>query len=57
MTMYYAGLLYAAIAIGIFLLCRALVLWYWKVNTIVSLLQEIADRLSNRIPKEEQSQV
>jgi len=44
------------IAVVIFLVCRAIVLWYWKIDTIVSLLQEIADSLSNKIQREEQKQ-
>jgi len=44
------------IAIVIFLVCRAIVLWYWHIDTIVSLLQEIADSLSNKIQREEQKQ-
>jgi len=51
------GVIIGATAVLLFLACRALVLWYWNINTIVSLLQEIADRLSNRIPKEEQKQI
>lgn len=56
MTMYYAGLMYVAIAIVIFLVCRVLVLWYWKIDTIVSLLQDISGNLSNIVQKTEQKQ-
>lgn len=57
MTMYYAGLMYVVVAIVIFLVCRALVLWYWKIGTIMSLLQDISDSLSNTVQKTEQKQV
>jgi len=31
----------------IFLLCRAIVLWYFKVDKIVALLERIAEQLEN----------
>jgi hypothetical protein len=34
-----------AIAIGLFFLFRAVILWYWKVNEVVRLLTDIRDRL------------
>jgi hypothetical protein len=30
---------------AIFLSCRAVVLWYWKVDKIVDLLEEISEQL------------
>jgi hypothetical protein len=40
----------------LFLIFRAIVLWYWKIDTIVSLLQDISDSLSNTGEKTEQKQ-
>ncbi|MFI5348851.1 MAG: hypothetical protein ACHQ2Z_04855 [Elusimicrobiota bacterium] len=34
-----------AISIAVFLLFRALVLWYWKIDEIVSLLRKINENL------------
>jgi len=33
------------VAILLFLIFRAYVLWYWKINEIVKLLKEISDNL------------
>jgi len=44
------------ITVLIFLACRVIVLWYWKIDKIVSLLKEIADSLSNKKQKEEEKQ-
>jgi len=41
----FSFLIGVAILLGIFLLCRAAVLWYWKVDEIVKLLKEIANNL------------
>ena len=35
----------------IFLICREIVLWYWKVNRIVALLEEISDQLEDVLKK------
>lgn len=42
------------VAIGVFLLCRELMCWYWKINkhlenqqTIIQLLTKIEKRLDN----------
>jgi len=40
-----SALIVFGIAFLIFLVCRELMLWYWKVNKIVSLLEEIKNRL------------
>jgi hypothetical protein len=34
-----------AITIVIFLLCRAIVLWYWRVNEGITLLRSIDEKL------------
>ncbi len=36
-----------AVVVGVFLICRAIVLWYWKIDQIVTLLQKIESHLSN----------
>jgi hypothetical protein len=33
------------VSLGLFLICRNIVLWYWKINRIVSLLESIDDSL------------
>lgn len=35
-----------ALLVGIFIVCREIVLWYWKVNRIVALLESIESKLS-----------
>jgi len=42
-----------AILLAVFLIFRALVLWYWKINKIVELLEEIVSNLKGK-PKEEE---
>ena len=37
------------IVLGIFLICREIVCWYWKVNQTVALLTEIRDHLANAV--------
>jgi hypothetical protein len=37
-----------AIALIIFLFCRELVCWYFKINKTVELLEEIRDSLKNK---------
>lgn len=39
------------IVILIFLICRELVCWYWKLNEVVSLLRDIKESL-NKIESE-----
>ncbi len=34
-----------AIMVVIFLICRAVVLWYWKVNEAIALLKSIDEKL------------
>lgn len=36
-------ILYIAISIGFLFLVREIVMWYWKINQIVSILQETAE--------------
>lgn len=43
------------IALGVFFLIRGIMLWYWKVNEIVSLLKEIKINTSKDSPKEEKT--
>lgn len=40
--------IFLIITIVIFLICRELVCWYWKVNQSVALLTEIRDLLKNQ---------
>ena len=42
-----------AVAAAVFLICRAFVLWYWRVGEIVDLLAEIRDRLP--VPPDDES--
>ena len=37
-----------AILVAIFLICREIVCWYWKINAQVALLTEIRDLLRQR---------
>jgi len=48
----FAGSL-AVLAIGvlIFLLCRAIVLWYWRINEIAALLKSIDEKLGRMAPR------
>jgi hypothetical protein len=41
---------YFLIIIGLFLIFRWFVLWYWKINRIVTLLEHISIKL-NRLPE------
>jgi len=45
-----------AITIAIFLIFRALVLWYWKIDKIVKLLEEIVSHLKSKQKEEENNQ-
>ena len=40
-----ALLILLGVVFGIFLICREIILWYWKVNEIVSLLEAINKKL------------
>ena len=46
---------YILIGIAIFFLCRELNCWYWKLNQIVSLLEEIKEKMGKSEPVYEQS--
>ena len=46
---------YILIGIAVFLLCRELNCWYWKLNQIVSLLEEIKEKMGKSEPVYEQS--
>jgi len=34
-----------AVVVAVFFICRAVVLWYWRVNHAINLLTEINDKL------------
>lgn len=36
------------LAVLVFLVCRELLCWYWKINQVVALLTEIRDHLKNK---------
>lgn len=38
-------LIFAAVAVALFTMGRSLILWYWRVNRIVELLESIDQRL------------
>lgn len=40
-----APILVLGLLILVFLVCRAIVLWYWRVNEIVTLLNSIGQKL------------
>ncbi len=40
-----ASLIGVLIFIGIFLLCREVMCWYWKVNEAIEILKEIRDNI------------
>jgi len=42
-------LLGLGVLVVIFLICRAVVLWYWKVDKIVALLERISAQLERRV--------
>jgi hypothetical protein len=47
------GLLLAiAVVVVIFLVFRAIILWYWKVNVSIELLQQINQKLGRLCEKE-----
>jgi hypothetical protein len=42
----FAGLIaVVAIMVAVFLICRAIVLWYWRVNEGIALLKSIDEKL------------
>lgn len=41
------------VVIVLFLIFRAIILWYWKINKIVKLLEEIANNLKKKSKEEE----
>ena len=43
------------VMVGVFILCRELLCWYWKINTMVKNQDEII-RLLKKIAKEEHSE-
>ena len=43
-----AFLLFLGILVVLFLVCREIVCWYWKINQSVALLIEIRDLLKNQ---------
>jgi hypothetical protein len=50
MTQFLIGI---AVIIALFLIFRAIVLWYWGISKIIRLLEEIADNLKNKSKEEE----
>ena len=42
MEKYVLGIIIIAVAVALFIICRELVCWYWKLNDIVRLLKKIA---------------
>jgi hypothetical protein len=40
---------YILIVLIVFLICRELVCWYWKLNKIVTLLESIESKLTKNI--------
>jgi hypothetical protein len=49
----FVGLLLGiAVVVAIFLIFRAIVLWYWKVNVSIELLQQINQKLGKLCEKE-----
>ena len=39
------GLLFGlAVVVAVFLACRALVLWYWRINNLVALLEQLVQQ-------------
>lgn len=44
-SIFFSALVGLALTIGVFLLLRVFVLWYWKVNRIVTLLESIDRKL------------
>jgi len=45
--------LFVAAWVIIFLIFRAIVLWYWRVNRIVELLESIEEKLGDRGRRED----
>jgi len=43
------GALILGFAILLFVICRAIVLWYWRVNESVALLKSIDDKLGKLV--------
>jgi hypothetical protein len=41
----FAAVVIAAIWIALFLICRAIVLWYWRINEGIALLKSIDEKL------------
>jgi hypothetical protein len=42
----FAGLIgVVALTVAIFLICRAIILWYWRVNEGIALLKSIDEKL------------
>lgn len=40
-----------AVAVLIFLVCRAIVLWYWRVGEAITLLKSIDEKLGRLTPR------
>lgn len=48
MDLFLPQLIYLLIVIVIFLICREIICWYWKINDNIELLREIRDLLKER---------
>ena len=56
----FAAVVIAAIWIVLFLVCRAIVLWYWRVNEGIALLKSIdekLDRIAGNTPESKEPYV
>ena len=47
------GALVVGFAIFLFIVCRAIVLWYWRINESVALLKSIDDKLGKLVSHQE----
>ena len=43
------------VIVAFFFICREIVCWYWKVNKIVSLLEDISGKLNHREIQDDES--
>ncbi|MGA2189464.1 MAG: hypothetical protein ABSH33_13105 [Steroidobacteraceae bacterium] len=45
------SVIYLAVIVVIFLVCRFIVLWYWRVNEGIALLKSIDEKLGRMAPR------
>jgi hypothetical protein len=48
-----ASVVFLAICVGLFLVFRVLVLWYWRVNEVVRILEAIDAKLGVLVGRDE----